>query len=369
MLTELLEEANRQLTICNACRYCEGYCAVFPALEIRRELGRGDMVYLANLCHDCRACYYACMYKPPHEFAINIPEVLSAVREQTYSRYGWPQFMTRLLGSGALRTVVTSLVAALLIAAGIALFAPNHRIFGVVTGPESFYQLVPFLVLVSVFSGLGVYVLAVIVASGLKFWRDTQGRLRDMLSLRALRAAGADTLQLRYLRGGGEGCYYPEDVPSMARRTMHSLVFYGFLLDFAATVSAAVLQDVLGVLPPYPLLSVPVMLGVTGGVMMVVGTTALVRLKQTSDARPSSPSMVVKDYGFLAALNLVATTGLLLLALRDSPLLGAALAVHLGSLVILFLTMPYGKFVHFAYRYLALVQSSVESRRTEQWGD
>ena len=64
----LFTEAERQLTICNACRYCEGYCAVFPALERRRELTEGDIAHLADLCHDCRACYTACMYAPPHEF-------------------------------------------------------------------------------------------------------------------------------------------------------------------------------------------------------------------------------------------------------------------------------------------------------------
>ena len=25
-------EVQRQMTICNACRYCEGFCAVFPAM-------------------------------------------------------------------------------------------------------------------------------------------------------------------------------------------------------------------------------------------------------------------------------------------------------------------------------------------------
>src|SRR3982751_5955294 len=34
-LEALVEEAQRVLAICNACRYCEGYCAVFPALERR----------------------------------------------------------------------------------------------------------------------------------------------------------------------------------------------------------------------------------------------------------------------------------------------------------------------------------------------
>ena len=63
--SDLFQEAERQLVVCNACRYCEGYCAVFPALELRQAFARGDITYLANLCHDCRACYYACMYTPP----------------------------------------------------------------------------------------------------------------------------------------------------------------------------------------------------------------------------------------------------------------------------------------------------------------
>ena len=80
-------EARRQLTICNACRYCEGYCAVFPALERLLEVTRGDVTHLADLCHDCRDCYTACMYAPPHEFAVNVPAALSAVRRHTQDEY------------------------------------------------------------------------------------------------------------------------------------------------------------------------------------------------------------------------------------------------------------------------------------------
>ena len=68
--SELLIEARRQLNVCNACRYCVGYCAVYPALTERRSLATGDLVYLANLCFECRACYYACQYAPPHEFGV-----------------------------------------------------------------------------------------------------------------------------------------------------------------------------------------------------------------------------------------------------------------------------------------------------------
>ena len=33
MQTEFIQEARRQIDICNACRYCEGYCSVFPAIN------------------------------------------------------------------------------------------------------------------------------------------------------------------------------------------------------------------------------------------------------------------------------------------------------------------------------------------------
>ena len=39
--TDALREADRLMTICNACRYCEGLCAVFPAMEMRRTFAAG----------------------------------------------------------------------------------------------------------------------------------------------------------------------------------------------------------------------------------------------------------------------------------------------------------------------------------------
>src|ERR1700728_4851590 len=93
----LVTEATRQLDICNACRYCEGLCAVFPALSRRTVLDAGDISQLANLCHDCRACYDACMYTAPHEFDLNIPAVLTAARLEDYRGYVWPARVPRLL--------------------------------------------------------------------------------------------------------------------------------------------------------------------------------------------------------------------------------------------------------------------------------
>src|SRR5215813_12811371 len=80
-------EAARVLQICNACRYCEGFCAVFPAMTRRLSFAKNDVNFLANLCHNCGACLHACQYAPPHEFAVNVPRAMARVRLGTYAEY------------------------------------------------------------------------------------------------------------------------------------------------------------------------------------------------------------------------------------------------------------------------------------------
>ena len=75
------------MMVCNACRYCEAYCPVFRAMENRRSFSKGDLTYLANLCHNCGECLYACQYAPPHEFGINVPKTMSELRVAAYEEY------------------------------------------------------------------------------------------------------------------------------------------------------------------------------------------------------------------------------------------------------------------------------------------
>src|SRR5882672_12122567 len=83
-------EVARVLQICNACRYCEGFCAVFPAMTRRLDFSHTDIHYLANLCHNCGACLHACQYAAPHEFGVNLPRAMARVRLQTYAEHAWP---------------------------------------------------------------------------------------------------------------------------------------------------------------------------------------------------------------------------------------------------------------------------------------
>ena len=82
------------MTVCNACRYCEQFCPVFPAMENRLTFAEADLAYLANLCHNCGECLYACQYAPPHEFGINVPRTLAEIRAHSYEAYCWPSFLS-----------------------------------------------------------------------------------------------------------------------------------------------------------------------------------------------------------------------------------------------------------------------------------
>jgi citrate/tricarballylate utilization protein len=59
----------------------------------------------------------------------------------------------------------------------------------------------------------------------------------------------------------------------------------------------------------------------------------------------------------------ISFTGLALLALRDTGAMGLLLALHLGTVMALFLTLPYGKFAHAVYRAAALLKWAIERRQ------
>lgn len=359
---DVLEDARRQMSICNACRYCEGYCAVFPAMELRRTFADGDLVYLANLCFDCRACLYACQYAPPHAFAVNVPQVFAEIRADTYKRYSWPGMLAPLFDRNVCAVLAVTAAATAAVLLALVLIGAPGRLLEPRSEPGAFYDIAPYAALVLTASVLALYGVIVFVVGGVRFWRETRGRRSELLSSGAFWRATVDALDLPYLRGGGRGCYYPADERSQARRVYHQLVFFGFLADLASTSSAAIYQDFLGVMPPFALLSIPVVLGTLGGVGMIVGSIGLLYLKWHSDRAPAVGRMLTMDVAFLVMLLLASVSGMLTLAFRGSASMGILFALHLGVVAGFFLTAPYGKFAHVVYRYAALVRNSVEQR-------
>ncbi len=90
MLIELNDEVRRQAQVCNSCRYCEGFCAVFPAMHAECMFSDDDITQLTNLGHNCQNCYHARQYTAPHEFEINLPQILAQTRQKSWEEHAWP---------------------------------------------------------------------------------------------------------------------------------------------------------------------------------------------------------------------------------------------------------------------------------------
>ena len=358
--TETVAEARREMEICNACRYCEGFCAVFPAMELRRDFAAADLSYLANLCHNCRGCYYACQYAPPHEFGINLPQTFAQLRAETYEEYSWPKPLAGLFGrNGTLLSLLSALAIALVLL-GTAALNDASVLFGEHRGAGAFYRVIPWWVMTTLAGATFTFSILALAMGFRNFWRDTGGKASELTRPKPLMRALHDIATLRNLGGGGGGCNDRDESFSNARRRFHHAMFYGFLLCFASTSTATVYDHFLGLEAPYAFLSLPVQLGFWGGLGLVVGCAGLIWTKIVADPAPAARNLLGAEYALLSLLLLVGATGLLLLALRHTGAMGVLLAVHLGLVLALFLMLPYSKMVHGVYRSAALLRHALE---------
>jgi len=366
MPADLLREGEHLLTVCNACRYCEGYCAVWKAMERRLVFKESDLNYLANLCHNCGECYYSCQYSPPHEFDINPPKTFAKIRKYSYELYAWPGPLGKafrkngLLVSLLMAAVLTGFLLATSLLAGGRLWKP-------VRGGD-FYQIVPHEAMALTFGAVGLFSALALLMGFLRFWRDTRSNIRsnmggtysELANSAALALTLKDVLRLKNLDNGGAGCAYPGAKSSQWLRRFHHATFYGFLACFVATTLGAIDYYALGRHLPPGYASWPVIFGTLGGIGLIIGPIGLLALKQRRNRDIVDQSQQGMDVSFIVLLIAISSSGLLLLLLRESAAIGTLLVVHLAFVMTLFLTMPYGKFVHGIYRAAALLRWSLE---------
>jgi len=256
-----------------------------------------------------------------------------------------------------------SIVAALSVAAfvfGFVAWRDPAVLFGTHTGPGAFYRLMPHNAMALLFAAVFAYAILALVIGVRNFTRDIGEPAGFLLKPQPLWEAMKDATRLRYLDGGGAGCASTEDEAKDDRRLHHHLTFYGFLLCFAATCVATLYHYLLGREAPYPSYDLPVVLGTIGGLGLLVGPVGLLAAKWKRDPVVQDEQRFGMDVAFLAMLFMTSLTGFALLVLRDTAAMGLLLAIHLGVVFALFLTMPYGKFVHGIYRFAALVRYAKE---------
>lgn len=286
---------------------------------------------------------------------------------ESYQHWSWPGFLAKCF-SNTSRGILLGLVTALTVG-GVAFFSISpSRLTAAHHGPGAFYLVVSYAAMVLPALLLAFYGAMIWAQGGLRFWIDgsasADGAPGAGTALRAL----WDSLRVKYLSGGGPGCAYPQQTPNQLRRIFHTLTVAGFLADLVSTTLAFIYQDFLHRLPPYALTSLPVLFGATGGIALVLGTTGLIVLKARSDRAQAADRAYSLDYAFLVFLDLAALTGLLLLVGRSTQAMGTLLIVHLAMVAALFVTAPYGKFVHMVYRTFAVLRFQMESRHAQPQG-
>ncbi|MCH4816179.1 MAG: hypothetical protein QXY87_11185 [Saccharolobus sp.] len=351
-IDDILKEAERQLMICNACRYCEGYCDLWDAIERKRSFPPNDVFHLSNLCHDCRDCYYACQYTPPHPFSIDIPGILSKVRELSYRRFVYPKFMQRYVSSiyrfiNYIYVILTIIIFAISIS--LTLFLHGFSLFRTYIPYQS---LLPPYIFLAVEYLLYIYVVFMWYMEARSYWKSISNGIRFSLG-EALKGV-KDALIHKDFTGGGAGCSYPLEYfpdqgknpkPSRFRLHAHATVLIGFIIDlisilfypFKGTVTPAIF--------------------LIGSIMIAVGALSLL-YKRKYDR------LVHEDGGlaFTLMLSIAGVSGIIaiVLSLYHQPLYAVFFLLRASIIASLFIMAPYSKFVHLVFRLVSLMRDRFE---------
>jgi quinone-modifying oxidoreductase, subunit QmoC len=302
------------------------------------------------LCHQCNDCSERC----PRDAKPG--DVMQVLRGLAVEALATPPFLGKLVGK--VKTTWPIVVGlpilfwALLawIATGFNTVPPEGRDFG-------YGVLAPTLLVDAIFVPAAAWVVFSCFRSGTRFWKllGSSGAPRQGTFLSNLLPAILEVFSHR--RFGSCGTAAP-------RKLGHLILFWGFAAAFATTLLAMGYEWVPKLIPalglethlPIPLAHPFKILGNISAVLLVVGIVMLIGGRMTGDNSAGRTSAF--DRFFLAIIGLVIASGVLaeVLRLGDAVTLGCAVyIIHLGTVLCMFLTVPYSKFAHILYRTLAMV--------------
>lgn len=363
MSADPMLEAERVLRICSACMYCDGICPVFPAIDGQHAFSLSEVSYLSHLCHNCQGCWHDCQYAPPHPFAVNLPATFADLRQRSYADHLWPSVLGRAFCASSLAVPVTVALMLLITIALVLSTSSPEMLFAADAREGAFYRVLPWPAMAGLAGGTFAWSVIAITLATLRYWRTIAPQVTVRGTVRALPVALFDIITLRHLGGGGPGCHDHDERTSQRRRILHHLTAGGFVLSGLSTIVASAYHHLLGVMAPYPVASLPVMLGLSGGVTMTVGAVGLLGLEARADRAPSDPGETRLNVAFLILLALVGASGLAVLGFRSTPAMGLLLTTHLGLVFGLFAALPFSKALHAPFRAAALLRAAIDSQR------
>lgn len=359
---DILGLGAHDLTSCYQCGTCSVVCPIatdaepFPRKEmIWVQWGLKDRLLTDPavwICHQCSLCNTYC----PRD--AKPADVMAALRDYSITHYAAPSFMGTALSQAKYLPFLFAFPAFIF----LAVLAMLGNLASLPPGQIVFSKFMPIIYIEIIFSlGVGAALVAAIIG-GVRYWNGmSQFSLApgDGSAKKGLIPTLLDVFKHRkFKQCEGDRVGTRESHKSHLHKS-HLAVFYGFLGLVATTTSVGIGIYVFGYLTPWPLWHPVKILGNVSGaaVLIACGVFLYRRLKDKEKAGKSTYS----DWLFLWVLTLTTLTGFLsqILRLADIPSLAYwTYFIHLVFIFSLLVYIPYSKFAHLAYRFVAMLRSS-----------
>ncbi len=350
------------LTSCYQCGTCSVVCPIstdadpFPRKEmIWVQWGLKDRLLTDPavwLCHQCNLCNTYC----PRD--AKPADVMSSLRDYSITHYAVPEFMGKAMSQAKYLPLLFSFPAFIF----LAVLTLLGNLTSLPTGQIVFSKFMPIIYIEIIFSlGVGAAIVAAILG-GVQYWKGMSGSslaAGNTEPIKGLIPTLFDVLMHRKFRHCEEDRVGTRESYKSHLHKSHLAVFYGFLGLVITTTSVGIGIYVFGYLTPWPLWHPVKILGNVSGaaVLIACGVFLYRRLKDKEKAGKSTYS----DWLFLWILALTTLTGFLseILRLADIPPLAYwVYFIHLVFIFSLLVYIPYSKFAHLVYRFVAMLYSS-----------
>ena len=347
----LKKDYGSMLSTCMQCGACTATCELskdhenFPRKQIilaawgMKDNLMGDPY--PWLCHQCGDCSVTC----PRD--VRPGDILTGLRQAQYIHYSKPRFLAVWMQDP--RFLPLLIVFPVVIIAFILSLAGT---LSIPEGPIDYSEFFPHAWLNGSFTFLFILSALGLISGIRQYWKNmksTSNESREKITLRAIGSVLNTILTHRKFNS----C-----IENKNRSWAHLFVFYGFILllfvTFFAILSTIFFSYPLTFLNPIEIA------GNIGALFLLIGTSSLILNRMVKKMQQKNS---YSDWLFLISFWLLTVSGILV---ETARFLNWSLAYqlyffHLVMVWMIILYLPYNKFAHFLYRFVALVE--LQSRR------
>ncbi len=377
-LGRILREGGEDVKKCFQCATCSVVCELsrggrpFPRKEmIWAQWGLKDRLMADPdvwLCHQCSDCSTHC----PR--GARPADVLAAIRKETILHYAVPGFIARWVNEPRYLPLVLIIPAVLL---GLTLLTRDALGGAMGIAPEvvpgeagehwEYAHMFPHWLLIGFFMFFsGVAALAAVVGV-VRFWSAM--RAADARAAGSPPAGSLGASIVRVIKEVFAHQKFKQCTAHQSRYLAHLGVFYGFMGLLIVTLWAVVVLYVFKPLSPetfvYPFAFLNPMKIVANlsTVALIVGCALMIRDRMARSGNQGASTSF--DWMFLWLLLAVVLTGVMVEGLRYAELKSLGYTVYFVHLLLVFsllIYLPYSKFGHVVYRFVALVYADYTGR-------